>query len=315
MKLLKKIFNLAEKEEDAQEKKDQKNFSILKYDGLKAIRMGQAAYGIRCFNEALKYNDDEEIYFWLAQTYSGLHQEKDALKSIAQLLELNAAHLGGLLLQGHLFFQQMEYDVAMESIQKAKSLAGEEELVELLFLEGLVLQRQEKHELAIASFSELIERKEDFGAAYRLRAKSERLLNMFEEALNDAQEAFNKNPEDERAKLEEAQIMLAKNREEDAITLFKETLEIDPFNIEAHQCLSSMLIQKGMMDQLLGYLNEWIDNQPHQGYLYRLRGEVYEKMGRQEDAAEDFETAEELVENEEGEKTDDFSQLYSGGLF
>ena len=40
-----------EEEKKAQE---EKNFDLLKYDGVKAMKIGQADYAVRCFREALK---------------------------------------------------------------------------------------------------------------------------------------------------------------------------------------------------------------------------------------------------------------------
>ena len=39
--------------EEEKSKNDQKNFDILKYDGVRAQKIGQVAYAIKCFTEAL----------------------------------------------------------------------------------------------------------------------------------------------------------------------------------------------------------------------------------------------------------------------
>lgn len=36
------------------ETKLNRNFDVLKYDGIKALKIGKNTYAIRCFNEALK---------------------------------------------------------------------------------------------------------------------------------------------------------------------------------------------------------------------------------------------------------------------
>ena len=59
------------KEEDPEDKKkedESKTFDLMKYDGVKALKMGQFAYSIKCFNKALEINsEDLEVRDYLAQ--------------------------------------------------------------------------------------------------------------------------------------------------------------------------------------------------------------------------------------------------------
>lgn len=41
-------------------KNEQKNFDILKYDGVRAQKMGKLVYAIKCFTEALNIQEDFE---------------------------------------------------------------------------------------------------------------------------------------------------------------------------------------------------------------------------------------------------------------
>ena len=40
--------------DESEETKLNRNFDVLKYDGIKALKIGKNTYAIRCFNEALK---------------------------------------------------------------------------------------------------------------------------------------------------------------------------------------------------------------------------------------------------------------------
>ena len=46
-------------------KNEQKNFDILKYDGVRAQKMGKLAYAIKCFTEALNIQEDFETMSYL----------------------------------------------------------------------------------------------------------------------------------------------------------------------------------------------------------------------------------------------------------
>ena len=40
--------------DESEETKLNRNFDVLKYDGIKALKIGKYTYAIRCFNEAMK---------------------------------------------------------------------------------------------------------------------------------------------------------------------------------------------------------------------------------------------------------------------
>lgn len=69
MNFFKSLFG--KKEEEAPEKKQQeeaaRNFDVLKYDGVRALRSGETAYAIECFNHALELHDDLEVRDYLSQ--------------------------------------------------------------------------------------------------------------------------------------------------------------------------------------------------------------------------------------------------------
>mgnify|MGYP003401005183 FL=1 len=54
MGIFKSLFGREAKQpEKNQDKNQERNFDILKYDGLKAMKIGKTGYAIRCFTEAL----------------------------------------------------------------------------------------------------------------------------------------------------------------------------------------------------------------------------------------------------------------------
>ena len=63
-------------------KNEQKNFDILKYDGVRAQKMGKLAYAIKCFTEALNIQEDFETMSYLVSAYT-MALDLDMLKQIA----------------------------------------------------------------------------------------------------------------------------------------------------------------------------------------------------------------------------------------
>ena len=78
-----------EQESSEEEKKnaEAKNFDLLKYDGLKALRIHQVEYAEKCFREALKIHDDLETRDYLSQALMRQNRLDEALADYQVQLE------------------------------------------------------------------------------------------------------------------------------------------------------------------------------------------------------------------------------------
>ena len=74
--------------EEAKAKNEKKNFDILKFDGLRAQRMGRTDYALSCFTQALAIEKEFETMSYLAQLYtqlSELEKAREILEEMAQM--------------------------------------------------------------------------------------------------------------------------------------------------------------------------------------------------------------------------------------
>ena len=73
----------------AEEKKEEKNFEVLKYDGVRALKMQQFGYAVQCFLHALELNStDLECRDYLSQAYIAMG---DMEKAYEQLQNISTA--------------------------------------------------------------------------------------------------------------------------------------------------------------------------------------------------------------------------------
>ena len=95
-----------------EEKKEQeaKNFDLLKYDGVKAMKMGQTDYSIRCFREALKLKDDLETHDYLSLALLRQGELDDALKELQTLSDAEPQNLNILLRMAQVAHMKEDYD-------------------------------------------------------------------------------------------------------------------------------------------------------------------------------------------------------------
>jgi tetratricopeptide (TPR) repeat protein len=78
MGLFTSLFGGKKDSENEKEKNDKKNFDILKYDGIRAMRIGKLTYAIKCLEEATAIQDEMETLQHLANCYARVNQLNDA---------------------------------------------------------------------------------------------------------------------------------------------------------------------------------------------------------------------------------------------
>ena len=103
-----KSFFGGEEENPEEEKKNSeaKTFDLMKYDGVKAMRMGQFDYAEKCFCEALKIQEDLEVRDYLSQTLVRLNRLDEALE---QLISITHAEPDIVYPVGQLLTQSVLY--------------------------------------------------------------------------------------------------------------------------------------------------------------------------------------------------------------
>ena len=74
--------------EEKQSNTDKKNFEILKYDGLRALKMGKIDYAVKCLSEAIKIEDDVEAMNYLNQVYIQTDELDKSVELLQHMIEV-----------------------------------------------------------------------------------------------------------------------------------------------------------------------------------------------------------------------------------
>ena len=88
MNIFKSLFSSKENTNKKEEKQQEKEFDILKFDGMRAQRLGRPDYAEKCFIKALELQKDFETMGYLAQVYVQTRQFEEAQKLLLQMSEL-----------------------------------------------------------------------------------------------------------------------------------------------------------------------------------------------------------------------------------
>ena len=93
------LFSSSKNEDSAEgkAKNDLKNFDIFNYDGVRAQKIGQIAYAIKCFTEALNIQEDFETMNYLVSAYSMANRTEKALETLNRMVEMEPDHVQTLL--------------------------------------------------------------------------------------------------------------------------------------------------------------------------------------------------------------------------
>ena len=272
--------------EEEKSKNDQKNFDILKYDGVRAQKIGQVAYAIKCFTGALKLQEDFETMTYLVAAYTTANKAEDALEVLNRMVELEPDHINTLLTRVNVLFM---LDKDADVIADCRHILELEETNHLAwFLMGKAKRTTSDPLGAIADLTRAIALKEDFTDAYLMRARILLSMQQATEALPDMEKAITLAPEEETSYLLRGRIHEAMGNIDAATADYQNVLELNPFNDEAMLLVGQLLITQGRLDEAITFFDEAIDLKPDFGKAYAERGRAKNLKGDKEGAFEDL---------------------------
>ncbi|MDD2437599.1 MAG: tetratricopeptide repeat protein [Massilibacteroides sp.] len=310
------LFSSPVKEEvvDGLTKSDRKKFDILKYDGVRAQRIGKLPYAIKCFTEALLIQEDMETMSYLVGAYTMVHEPENALDVLDRMLELEPDRMNTLFSRVSVLFLLNREEEVVRDCRHILSLEPSNALA--CYLLGKALKNKGEVEEAIDAVSEGIRLKENFSEAYLLR--SELFLEKKEGtlALEDTDRVIANEGEEETAYLLRGKIHSFIQKKTEAEADFRNVLALNPFHEDAALALAELLEEMERWDEALVALDDLIELSPDLGKAYEKRAKIKKQRGDGQGAEEDEQKAKELSDSKtEQSGQADFSKLYEGGIF
>lgn len=311
MNFLKKLFaGNNEPEENVRHKNEERNFDILKYDGIRAQRIGKWIYAEKCFKEALNIRPDLETASLLVSTSLQLNKLEQAHEVLGQMISLEPQRLQSYLDLARVCYLQEHYDDMLATAQQAAQLAPDNET-------PYFLQAQAYHKLGdsihtIVALTQAISRKEDFTEAYLMRGQVLLEMKQYNEALEDVDFLLKHDSIDEEALRLAAEVQQGLGNEDEAVIYYKKVIDLNPFNEHSYEQIALILARKKEYAQAIATLDEALEiNEKAQ--LYQLRGKLKMDSGDKEGALADMKKALELnpeSENHISGHFDNFDTLY-----
>ena len=275
------------------EENKEKNFDILKYDGIRAMRIGKLVYALKCFEEATAIKEDLETMQHQANTYVRMNRMDDARQLMVRMTEL--APNQPLVFQSlaSLCYMQEDYPAMNEACQKALALNDQDPST--YFLSAKAAVGLNNGIQAIAMLTKAIILNEEFVEAYQMRAEILWTMRQAKDANEDIEKLLSMNPEDENALLLKAEIMAVSGAEEQALEVIDQVLALNPFCEKAYLLKGSYFLVKQAFDKAIAVYDEAIEMNANFAQAYHERGRVKLAMGDKKGSMEDMKRAIELA--------------------
>ena len=216
-----------------EEKKEQeaRNFDLLKYDGVKALKMGQSEYAVRCFVEALKLKEDLEVHEYLSQAFLQQSNLDGAMTELRTLAEAEPENAQIQIRMAQVAYMQEDYTAMGEACEQAIKLDSDN--AQPYFLSAQAQLGLQNVVGAIALLTKAIALRADYADAYLLRAQTLLKMGDVASADIDAHWLLQHVGGHEDVLLLKARIEATKGNVGDAIKVYDIAVEVNPFSIDA----------------------------------------------------------------------------------
>ena len=271
---------------------EEKNFDILKYDGIRAMRIGKLTYALKCFEEATAIQEDLETMQHQANTYIRVNRMDDARQLMNRMTEIASDQPLVFQSLASLCYMQEDYKGMDEACRKALALNDQDPAT--YFLSAKAAVGLSNGIQAIAMLTKAIMLNEEFVEAYQMRAEILWTMRQVKDANEDIEKLLSMNPEDENALLLKGEILAVSGEEEKALELIDQVLALNPFSEKAYILKGSYFLAKQAFDKALGVYDEALEINPNFAQAYHERGRVKLAKGDKQGSMEDMKRAIEL---------------------
>lgn len=305
-------------EQATEPKADTLKANTLKFDALRALKIGEVDFAIRALHTSLEEIDDPECRLYLAQA---LQRKPDLAGSMAELTTILEAYPDYPVALYEATKVSNGLDQHSETIAYAeRALATELETAQQAELHRMKAQAQlalSESEQALATIDQALQLTDEVPLYWLIKVKVLIALERWEEALAVALETAEKFPEEERAYLYEGLITYHEGDKERAERAFRQVVETDPFNVEGYMHLTHLVEELQGKEAAADEMEQALEMIPQPTRaLLEYAASLYKACDR----TEQYEGVQQLLADlPEGAETQtgevNFANLYAGGFY
>lgn len=257
---------LGGEEPSAEEQKqtaEDKNFDLLKYDGVKAMRIGRADYAVKCLEKALELKEDLEARDYLAQALLQSNRLEDALGQYEHMSEAQPDNAALLRQMAHVAYMLEDYERMAAYCDRALALDGTDTTA--LYQRAQAYVGQGNEVSAIALLTKTVSLNEQMGDARLLRARLLLKIGDTSSADEDAQWLMEHTDDQEDVLLLKARVEHRKGNADEAIRIYNKVIELNPFCVDAFRERGQIHYERGEMREAEMDMHQVLEIDPQQG--------------------------------------------------
>lgn len=279
------------KEETPEEKAEKKrlhDFEVLKYDGLKALRMGKAEHAITLLQEALSLAPDMEALSYLVEAHTLCGHLDTAHNLLEAMVETEPEN-------AHLWYamacnEEARHDYKAMDEHCTKALELDPNNPKTLYRAARAKRQLKDAISSVALLTRAIMQDNSYTEAYLLRAEILREMGSLTEAEADADHLLEQG-EDEDPLMLKATLRAQQGDLQGAADYFGRVVKLNPLHREAYIALSQTYALNHQLDRALTLINEAIELMPDFGEAYKERGRIKMLLNDKEGATDDLKKA------------------------
>lgn len=232
MSFFKTLFGGGKSQADDSKDTVKRDFDVLKYDGVRALRSGHADYAVQCLEHALEINGDLECRDYLSQAYISTGNLAEAYRQLACMAEARPDNAPIVLRMADVAYMMEDYDAMAEACAKALTIDDSEPLA--YYLSARAAHGRADNETAVAMLNKALQLADDYHAARLLRGEIRLADNLVAEAAEDAARLLADVEGNEDVLLLNARVAEAGGDHDKALNMYGAVIDADPFCMAAY---------------------------------------------------------------------------------
>lgn len=229
--------------EEEKRNADERNFDLLKFDGVKAMRMGQFEYAAKCLGKALDTRDDAEARDYLSRALVHLGRHDEAMEQLNILIGHEPTNVGLMMQAASVAFLKEDYEAMKALCEQALAVDADNALVHLVYAKAEL--GQENTIQAIARLTKAIATDENIGEARLLRGQTLLKMGDVAGAADDTAWLMEHTEDNEDVLMLNARLLAAKGETDAAIDAYGRVTDVNPFSIDAFRERGKLRMDKG----------------------------------------------------------------------
>ena len=233
MNIFKKLFGGQKTTEEVKQEKE-KDFDMVKYDGVRALRMHQFDLAAKSLEHALQLNaEDLECRDYLSQAYISMGDLQKAYEQLQILSEAQTDNVAVLLRMADVAYMMENYTAMSEVCDKALHLDTSNLQTYLYYAKACRGLGDPIRAVAVLSLA--IKLREDYYAAHLLRGTILLENHLLDDAAQDADYLFTHLEPNEDVLLLKARVLKAQEKTKEAEQVYGMVIEVNPFSLDAYR--------------------------------------------------------------------------------